>query len=228
MPRRRRSSCCCWAPPATASLRHLRPATSGRATARRPVLIRFQYHAFLAAMALVRGGRRRVRVHGGVGDRWRCRRSSWSRPSTGFRRSAAPGFLYLLIAHVGAIAILLCFGALQGGSGDYTFASMRSVAPGGGLADARPSSSRSLGFGAKAGLLPAARLAAGGAPGRAVAGVGADERRDAEDRDLRPPARRRSGSADHAQLWWWGVVRPGAGPRHRAVRRRLRRGAERT
>ena len=32
------------------------------------------------------------------------------------------GFLYLLIAHVGAIAILLCFGVLQGGTGDYTFA----------------------------------------------------------------------------------------------------------
>ena len=35
----------------------------------------------------------------------------------------------------------------------------------------------------------AARLAARGAPGGAVAGVGADERRDAEDRDLRPAAR---------------------------------------
>ena len=38
------------------------------------------------------------------------------------------GFLYLLIAHVGAIAILLCFGVLQGGSGDYTFADMRAAA----------------------------------------------------------------------------------------------------
>ena len=37
------------------------------------------------------------------------------------------GFLYLLIAHVGAIAILLCFGVLQGGSGDYTFGGMRSM-----------------------------------------------------------------------------------------------------
>jgi formate hydrogenlyase subunit 3/multisubunit Na+/H+ antiporter MnhD subunit len=35
------------------------------------------------------------------------------------------GFLYLLIAHVGAIAILLCFGVLQANTGDYTFASMR-------------------------------------------------------------------------------------------------------
>ncbi|MDE1943206.1 MAG: hydrogenase 4 subunit B, partial [Betaproteobacteria bacterium] len=35
------------------------------------------------------------------------------------------GYLYLLMAHVGAIAILLCFGVLQAGSGDYTFANMR-------------------------------------------------------------------------------------------------------
>ena len=64
------------------------------------------------------------------------------------------GFLYLLIAHVGAIAILLCFGVLQGGSGDYTFGAMRAVIAAGRVADASRSSSRSSGFGAKAGLLP--------------------------------------------------------------------------
>lgn len=37
------------------------------------------------------------------------------------------GFLYLLIAHVGAIALLLAFGLLQGGHGDYTFNAMRLV-----------------------------------------------------------------------------------------------------
>ena len=37
------------------------------------------------------------------------------------------GYLYLLIAHVGAIAILLCFGVLQGGTHDYTFGAMRAV-----------------------------------------------------------------------------------------------------
>jgi hydrogenase-4 component B len=31
----------------------------------------------------------------------------------------------MLMAHVGAIAILLCFGVLQAGTGDYTFANMR-------------------------------------------------------------------------------------------------------
>ena len=35
------------------------------------------------------------------------------------------GFIYLLIAHIGAIAILLCFGVMHGGSGDYTFAALR-------------------------------------------------------------------------------------------------------
>jgi formate hydrogenlyase subunit 3/multisubunit Na+/H+ antiporter MnhD subunit len=63
------------------------------------------------------------------------------------------GFLYLLIAHVGAIAILLCFGVLQGGNGDYTFGSMRSMV----LTGWWPSVAFFLalfGFGAKAGLLP--------------------------------------------------------------------------
>jgi len=35
------------------------------------------------------------------------------------------GYLYLLIAHIGAISILLCFGVLQANTGDYTFANMR-------------------------------------------------------------------------------------------------------
>lgn len=63
------------------------------------------------------------------------------------------GFLYLLIAHVGAISLLLAFGVLQGGQGDYTFDTMR-------LAEMTPfwASVAYLlalfGFGAKAGLVP--------------------------------------------------------------------------
>jgi len=67
------------------------------------------------------------------------------------------GFLYLLIAHVGAVALLLCFGVLHGGEagrlGDYTFNAMR-------LAEMSPywASVAFLlalfGFGAKAGLVP--------------------------------------------------------------------------
>ncbi|MFC0400410.1 hydrogenase 4 subunit B [Paraburkholderia rhizosphaerae] len=34
-------------------------------------------------------------------------------------------YLYLLISHVGALALLLCFGLLQAKSGDYTFSGMR-------------------------------------------------------------------------------------------------------
>jgi formate hydrogenlyase subunit 3/multisubunit Na+/H+ antiporter MnhD subunit len=63
------------------------------------------------------------------------------------------GFLYLLIAHVGAVSLLLTFGVLQGGQGDYTFDTMR-------LAEITPfwASAAYLlalfGFGAKAGLVP--------------------------------------------------------------------------
>lgn len=63
------------------------------------------------------------------------------------------GFLYLLIAHIGAVSLLLCFGVLQGGHGNYTFEFMR-------FAELTPfwSSVAFLlalfGFGAKAGLAP--------------------------------------------------------------------------
>jgi hydrogenase-4 component B len=63
------------------------------------------------------------------------------------------GFLYLLIAHVGAIAILMSFGVMQGGHGDYTFATMRNAH----LSPFWSSVTFLLalfGFGAKAGILP--------------------------------------------------------------------------
>jgi hydrogenase-4 component B len=63
------------------------------------------------------------------------------------------GFLYLLIAHVGAIGILMCFGVMQGGHGDYTFATMRHA----NLTTFWASVTFLLalfGFGAKAGILP--------------------------------------------------------------------------
>jgi formate hydrogenlyase subunit 3/multisubunit Na+/H+ antiporter MnhD subunit len=66
------------------------------------------------------------------------------------------GYLYLLIAHIGAIAILLSFGVMTGGaggSGDYTFAGMRAQE----LSPFWASVAYLLalvGFGAKAGLLP--------------------------------------------------------------------------
>ena len=63
------------------------------------------------------------------------------------------GYLYLLIAHVGALGILLCFGILQADTGDYTFANMRSQE----ILPARASIAFLLalfGFGAKAGIVP--------------------------------------------------------------------------
>jgi formate hydrogenlyase subunit 3/multisubunit Na+/H+ antiporter MnhD subunit len=65
------------------------------------------------------------------------------------------GYLYLLVAHVGAIAILLSFGVMQGGHGigAYTFTAMRDAH----LSVFWSSAAFLLalfGFGAKAGLLP--------------------------------------------------------------------------
>lgn len=63
------------------------------------------------------------------------------------------GFLYLLISHVGALALLLCFGLLQANTGDYTFANMRHQ-----QLDVFWASIAFFlalfGFGAKAGILP--------------------------------------------------------------------------
>lgn len=92
-----------------------------------PGLICLQYHAFLAAaMALVL-----------IADdayvfmvAWETMAlASFFLVTTEHRipEIHRAGFLYLLIAHFGALAILLCFGVLQGGSGDYTFDSMRSM-----------------------------------------------------------------------------------------------------
>ncbi len=123
---------------------------SGEGTA--PGLLCFQYHAFLAAMALVL-----------VADdaymfmvAWETMAlASFFLVTTDHRipQIRQAGFLYLLIAHVGAIAILLCFGVLQGGRGDYTFTAMRDATLGGFWSSAAFLLAL-FGFGAKAGLLP--------------------------------------------------------------------------
>jgi len=117
-------------------------------------LLCFEYHVFLASMALVL-----------LADdaymfmvAWETMAlSSYFLVTTDHHvpdiRKA--GFLYLLVAHVGAIAILLSFGVMQGGHGigAYTFAAMRET-----HLSAFWSSIAFLlalfGFGAKAGLLP--------------------------------------------------------------------------
>ncbi len=63
------------------------------------------------------------------------------------------GYLYILVAHIGAIAILLCFGVLQANTGDYTFENMRAQH----LSPFWASCGFLLalvGFGAKAGIVP--------------------------------------------------------------------------
>ena len=115
-------------------------------------LLCFEYHIFLAAMALVF-----------LADdaylfmvAWETMAlSSYFLVTTDHNipETRRAGFLYLLVAHVGAIAILMSFGVMQGGHGDYTFAAMR-----GAHLDAFWASVTFLlalfGFGAKAGILP--------------------------------------------------------------------------
>jgi len=167
-----------------------------------PGLIAMQYHAFLAAMALVL-----------VADdayvfmvAWEAMAlASYFLVTTEHRipEIRRAGFLYLVIAHVGAIAILLSFGVLQGGSGDYTFGSMRSII----LPGAWSSIAFFLaltGFGAKAGLMPlhvwlpeahpaapspVSALMSGAMLKMAIYGL------------LRVVFDLLNG-----QLWWWGVV----------------------
>jgi hydrogenase-4 component B len=117
-----------------------------------PGLLAFEYHLFLASMALVV-----------VADDAYAFMVMWETMalSSFFLVTAnhriveiqRAGYLYLLIAHIGAIGILLCFGVLQANTGDYTFANMRAQQ----LSPFWASLAFLLalfGFGAKAGILP--------------------------------------------------------------------------
>jgi len=117
-----------------------------------PGLMCLQYHLFLCGMAMVV-----------LADDAYAFMVSWEVMALAsfflvttnhrIREIQRAGYLYLLVAHVGAISILLCFGVLQGTSGDYKFAGMR------GESHTNFWSSCAfvlalLGFGAKAGILP--------------------------------------------------------------------------
>ncbi len=123
---------------------------SGEGTA--PGLLCLQYHVFLASMATVI-----------LADdaylfmvAWETMAlSSYFLVTTQHRLPdiRRAGFLYLLMAHVGALGLLLCFGVLHGGSWQMTFDAMRGAT----LAPAWASIAFLLalfGFGAKAGLVP--------------------------------------------------------------------------
>ncbi|HEU0186835.1 MAG TPA: hydrogenase 4 subunit B [Gallionellaceae bacterium] len=120
------------------------------------------------------------------------------------------GFLYLLIAHVGAIAILLSFGVMQGGHGigAYTFDAMRAAQ----LSPLWASAAFLLalfGFGAKAGVLPLhvwlpeAHPAAPSPVSALMSGV---MLKTAIYGILRVTF-----DLLHTQFWWWGVLALGLG-----------------
>ena len=123
---------------------------SGEGTA--PGLLCLEYHLFLASMALVV-----------LADdayffmvAWETMALSSYFLVTSQHRIAEirrAGFLYLLMAHVGALCILLSFGVLQGGKWQFTFDAMRgaSLTP---LWAGAAFLLALLGFGAKAGLVP--------------------------------------------------------------------------
>ena len=117
-----------------------------------PGLLCLQYHGFLAAM-------------GGVllaDDAYSFMVAWESMALTSYflvttqhriREIRAAGFLYLLIAHLGAIGVLLSFGVMQGGSWQFTFDAMRGADLSAGWASAAFLLAL-IGFGAKAGLVP--------------------------------------------------------------------------
>ncbi len=117
-----------------------------------PGLLCLQYHSFLASMGVVL-----------LADDAYAFMVAWETMALSSyflvtTQHAIPdirraGFLYLLIAHVGAIGILLSFGVMQGGSWQFTFDAMRSAH----LAPQWAAAAFLLalfGFGAKAGLVP--------------------------------------------------------------------------
>ena len=167
-----------------------------------PGLICLQYHMFLAAMALV------LMADDAYAFMvcWELMAlSSFLLVTTNHRIAEIQraGYLYLLVAHIGAIAILLCFGVLQANTGDYTFANMR-------LQQLSPfwASCAFLlalfGFGAKAGILPLhiwlpeAHPAAPSPVSALMSGV-----------MLKTAIYglvRVSFDLLHTPIWWWGVV----------------------
>jgi formate hydrogenlyase subunit 3/multisubunit Na+/H+ antiporter MnhD subunit len=117
-----------------------------------PGLLCLQYHLFLASMGFVL-----------LADDAYAFMLAWETMALssyflvtsqhGVPEIRAAGFLYLLMAHVGALSILLSFGVLQGGSWQFTFDAMRNahLAP---HWAAIAFLLALLGFGAKAGLVP--------------------------------------------------------------------------
>ncbi len=178
---------------------------SGQGTA--PGLLCLQYHVFLASMALVV-----------LADDAYFFMVAWETMalSSYFLVTAQhripeirrAGFLYLLMAHMGALCILLSFGVLQGGRWQFTFDTMRG-AP---LSPFWASAAFLLaliGFGAKAGLvplhvwLPEAHPAAPSPVSALMSGL---MLKTAIYGILRVAF-----DLLHVRFWWWGVLTLGVG-----------------
>ena len=166
-------------------------------------LLCFEYHVFLVGMALVF-----------IADDAYMFMVAWETMALSsyflvttdhhIAETRRAGFLYLLIAHIGAIAILMAFGVMQNGvHGDYTFASMRQSE-----LTAFWSSVVFLlalfGFGAKAGILPLHAWlpeAHPAAPSPVSAMMSGIMLKTAIYGILRV-----SFDLLHVQLWWWGAT----------------------
>lgn len=167
-----------------------------------PGLLCVQYHVFLASMALVLLA---DDAYGFMVSWETMALSSYFLVTTQHRipEIRRAGFLYLLLAHLGAISILLCYGVLQGGSWQFTFDAMRHAQLSPGWASVAFGLAV-LGFGAKAGLvplhvwLPEAHPAAPSPVSALMSGV---MLKTAIYGLLRV-------SLDllHQPLWWWGAV----------------------
>lgn len=167
-----------------------------------PGLLCLEYHVFLASMALV------VLADDAYAFMvmWETMALSSFFLVTANHRIAEirrAGYLYLLVAHIGAIGILLCFGVLQANTGDYTFANMRvqQLTPYWGSVAFLLAL---FGFGAKAGILPLhvwlpeAHPAAPSPVSALMSGVML--------KTAIYGLLRISYDLLHTQLWWWGLV----------------------
>lgn len=166
-----------------------------------PGLLCFEYHACLASMALLL-----------IADDAYAFLLAWETMSltatllvTANHRLPEvrrAGFLYFLISHVGALALLLCFALLQAETGDYTFANMRLQNLEGFWAAAAFFLAL-FGFGAKAGILPMhvwLPEAHPAAPSPISALMSAFVLKTGVYGVLRVTF-----DLLHTQVWWWGV-----------------------
>jgi formate hydrogenlyase subunit 3/multisubunit Na+/H+ antiporter MnhD subunit len=173
---------------------------AGEGTA--PGLLCLQYHVFLASMAMV------VLANDAYAFMvaWETMAlSSYFLVTTQHRvpEIRKAGFLYLLLAHIGAIGILLCFGVLQGGSWQFTFDAMRAASLSPGWASLAFGLAL-FGFGTKAGLvplhvwLPEAHPAAPSPVSALMSGVMLKTAIYGMVRVMFDLL--------HVPLWWWGVI----------------------